>query len=404
MEHFVTTNKFVYRGQPYPGIPLFFDDQYYPIKVLNNYMLYLVFEQGSAESPLTWRSYADALLDYFCWLNANGLKWDDKPRMTKHGKEISNLALYQRWSAHDHRKPDGYNLANSTINNRVARIQFFYKWAKEYARLINFLPYVEVMKQKPYRHPDAFAHTHGKQYALSSNLKLPEKKQLPPVLSLEQCRELLACSISKTLKLMMKMMLGTGLRNEECRTFPRKYVFDPSGLDKSKRICISLDPRSMKLKGNKARDIYLSWQRMAALYEYTKYGEGVKRAHRYHDQFGVAPPLLFLQEQGQPWSENGLTNGFRKLWHGHERRGYKYPPVLSFKVTPHMLRHTYATMELYSERQKRGVGHALAWVRDRLGHSSIQTTTIYVHCLDLMEDQELNEWNQQLDRMMDDDK
>ena len=366
-------------------------------------MLYLVFEHGTAVSPLTWNNYADALLDYFNWLKANGLSWDDEPRLTKHGKEISNLALYQKWSEKEYRKPDGYHLSPSTINQRVGRIQYFYQWAKDIAKLIDWLPFVIVLKPKPQRHPDAFAHTHGKQYVQSSTLKLPQKKQLPKLLSLDQCRELISAPMSRTLKTMMKLMLGTGIRNEECRTFPRKYVFDPYRLDKQKRIRITLDPRDMALKGGKSRHIYVSWQLMATLYEYTQFGEGVERSKKYREQFGVESPLLFLNEQGRPWSENGLTYACRKLWAGYEKNGYVYPPTVGFRVTPHQLRHTFATMELYYEREKKGVGHALAWVRDRLGHSSIQTTTIYVNCLDLMEDQELNQYQEELDRMIRDE-
>jgi integrase len=206
--------------------------------------------------------------------------------------------------------------------------------------------------------------------------------------------------MNSTFKTMTRLMLSTGLRNEECRTFPRKYVMDPNKLDKQKPVKLTLNPRDMLIKGNKPRDIYLSWMMMNRLYQYTRFGEGPERADKYKKQFGVAPPLLFLSEQGQAWSENALTYAFRKLWAGYEKNGYIYPPVISFHVTPHMLRHTYATWTLYSMRKKNGIGHALAYVRDRLGHSSIQTTSIYVHCLDLMDEPELDDYQQDLDRMI----
>ncbi|MCJ7693787.1 MAG: site-specific integrase [Anaerolineaceae bacterium] len=406
MLKFITTEDFSYKRLSAPGIPLILNDSEIPHTVLNNFMFHLVYDQGSVESIQTLHNYADALIDYFSWLDANELSWDDKPRLTQKGKESSNLALYQRWSEKDYRKPNGYPLSPATINQRTGRVQAFYRWAKDIARLIDWLPYATVLKARPQRHPDAFAHMHAKQYVESSSLKLKLPKKLPKLLTMDECRKLLAAPMSKTVRTMTRLMLGTGIRNEECRTFPRKYVFDPTRLNKHKRIRIKLDPQDMNLKNNKERVIYMSWQLMAHLHEYTQFGEGVERETKYRERLGVMPPMLFLSERGMPWSEKGLNGTYRKFWTGYKRYGNKYPPFISFRVTPHMLRHTFATNELYHEQnmtqngRKKGIGHALAWVRDRLGHSSIQTTTIYVHCLDIMDDGELNEYQQELDHMM----
>ncbi|MEN8133380.1 MAG: tyrosine-type recombinase/integrase [Pseudomonadota bacterium] len=408
MHKFITTEEFVYKGRPCAGIPLLCDSERIPASVTNNYLLYLVFERGSANSPTTWDNYANALLDYFSWLEANGLEWDEEPRQTQKGKEVSNLALYQSWSQRDYKKPDGYPLSTGTINLRTACVQGFYKWARDVAGLIDWLPFITESKAIPQRHPDTFAHTHGQIFVESSTLTLPTKKKLPKLLNLDQCKELMAAPLSRTVKSMTRLMLSSGLRNQECRTFPRKYVFNPSGLDKRKRIRIELDPRDLLLKGNKERVIYVSWQTMASLYDYTRFGEGVERAKLFEEKTRIEPPMLFLNDKGEPWNEKGLNHAYRKLWAGFVRHSKKQPPVISFRVTPHMLRHTFATLELYHEAnavdrntgRKKGMGHALAWVRDRLGHSSIQTTTIYTHCLDIMDDHELNEYQQELDQMM----
>jgi site-specific recombinase XerD len=64
-----------------------------------------------------------------------------------------------------------------------------------------------------------------------------------------------------------------------------------------------------------------------------------------------------------------------------------------------MLRHTFATLELFAESQRKNLGAALAWVRDRMGHSSIATTTIYVHCLDMYGEQDLNMYQEAIDTL-----
>ncbi|WP_322105999.1 site-specific integrase [Paraburkholderia sp. J41] len=215
-------------------------------------------------------------------------------------------------------------------------------------------------------------------------------------LDIDQCRLLIRHCGSRTLRLMTKLMLQTGLRNEECRTFPTKYLFDPSPSRFSHRIAIDLRPSDMRLKGNRPRRIYASGQLLKDLFDFISFGEGAGRAKLYRIAQGEASPYVFLNRHGAPWSEKGLCNAYRKLWCPSE----PLRPDLGFKVTPHMLRHTFATLELYAESQHRNLGYALAWVRDRLGHASISTTTIYVHCLDMLGERHLNRYQQEIDALL----
>ena len=152
----------------------------------------------------------------------------------------------------------------------------------------------------------------------------------------------------------------------------------------------------MKIKGNRPRTVYVSGQLLKDLFDLANFGEGAVRANLYRMAHGESSPYVFLNKHGLPWSEKGLCNAYRKLWCA----GGPAKSVLDFKVTPHMLRHTFATLELYAESQNRNLGYALAWVRDRLGHASISTTTIYVHCLDMLGEQNLNRYQQELDALL----
>lgn len=407
MRQFVTTEDFIYNGQSLTGIPLLVDENSTPVSIVNSFMMYLVMQRGSAHSPNTWRNYSDSLYDYFSWLEAQKLKWDEEPLHTDIGKEISNLALYQRWSHVTYCKANGERLSNSTVNARIANIEAFYRWAKDIAKLIGWIPYVTVFKPVRLDHPGFMAHTHCQKIVESSDLRLPVKKSILKVLSLEQCRELLEVPMSRTLRIATWLMLCTGIRNEECRTFPRNYVFDPSGLNQNNRIRIDLDPREMKTKGSKPRSVYVTWQMMAVLYSYTKFGEGPLRANIFENKNGILPSVLFLNASGSPYSNKGLNNRYRDQWKGYEKRGKIYKPTLSFKINPHMLRHTFATMELYYESEKldkngnrKGLGHALKWIQKRLGHSSLLSVSIYVHCLEQLNGNELNAYQHELDRMM----
>lgn len=409
MHQYMTTGDFVFKGQSLPDLPFIIYNEGWPVLVTNSYILYLKLERGRVHSPKTLKSSSDSLYDYFSFLEAQGLKWNEPPCRTEFGKEASNLALYQRWCHDTYRKNNGDKLRHSTINIRIGHIESFYRWAKETARLIDWLPFVQIQKAVPRReHPDAMAHTHaGIRLIESSENRLPIKKEPLKVLTLEECWDLKAAPMSETLRNATWFMLGTGIRNEECRTFPRKYIFDPAKLDRNKRIRIYLDARDMKTKGDKARYIFVSWALMDALHQYNKFGEGVMRAKLFEKKYGCEPPILFLNNRGEPYSEKGLNNAYRKLYKVYESRGKFTPPVLSFEVHPHKLRHTFATMELYYESEKldkhgnrKGLGYALKWVQKRLGHSSLQSVSIYIHCLEQLDSSELNDYQQELDRMM----
>jgi integrase len=163
----------------------------------------------------------------------------------------------------------------------------------------------------------------------------------------------------------------------------------------------------MRTKGSKKRSVFITWQMMATLYTYTKFGERPVRARLFEKANRHPPLVLFLNDNGAPFSTKGLNNRYRDLWNGYEKREKSYPPAISFEIHPHKLRHTFATMELYYESEridkfgrKKGLGLALSWIQKRLGHSSLQSTSIYVHCLGQLDNHELNIYQQELDRMM----
>ncbi|MBN0224280.1 tyrosine-type recombinase/integrase, partial [Pseudomonas aeruginosa] len=68
-----------------------------------------------------------------------------------------------------------------------------------------------------------------------------------------------------------------------------------------------------------------------------------------------------------------------------------------FTVTPHMLRHTYATHTLHDMRRRKSVIDPLLYVRDRLGHSSVATTQRYLHLISMIEDDVMGEYQEFID-------
>ena len=138
-------------------------------------------------------------------------------------------------------------------------------------------------------------------------------------------------------------MLGTGLRNVECRSFPVDYVFNSQGKRQNIRIQVALDPDDMDLKNNKPRTIYMSWGLMMDLHHYLMFGEGALRINLYLEKQGTASPFVFLNKFGDPFNEHSLSTQLSRLWDD-----------LGFYVTPHMLR-TPTLQWSYRLRSKDGM-------------------------------------------------
>lgn len=387
-----TDPTFQIDGAALPDLPFLIDQECELVDVPNDYLLYVAVERGATRSPKTWRNHGEAIYDFFSWLEANGRRWEEPARSGAGGRRISSLASYRNWSlALISAKTGGARLKRSTINQRLTCLIGFYAWACKRG-LIAEVPWDADLRRVPEGHPSFLRHTHAAAYVEKDDLRLKVFKEPPKVLSLDQCRSLYAQCRSPTMRLMVALMLQTGLRNEECRSFPRKYVFDPSGLSARKRIRLDLSPSDMDLKNSKPRTVFVTWQCMRALFDYLSFSEGATRAKRGRRGASPAPHPVFLNKFGNEFSEKALNNAFRQLW--------ARPGRLPFHVTPHMLRHTYATLELFHQSTRMPTAQALAWVRDRLGHSSIQTTSIYLHTMELMDDDELNMYQGQLDAMV----
>jgi site-specific recombinase XerC len=131
---------------------------------------------------------------------------------------------------------------------------------------------------------------------------------------------------------------------------------------------------------------------MRELFDYLNFGEGARRANAHRQKTKTAPRSVFLNRFGDDFSEKAVNNAYRKLNTGKL--------AITFKVAPHMLRHTFATLELFHQSMRMPTAQALAWVRDRLGHNTLQTTSVYLHCIELMDDNELNDYQVQLDTMI----
>ena len=187
----------------------------------------------------------------------------------------------------------------------------------------------------------------------AANIESPKFRQsLPEFLSVDEVDRLLRQpdandTVGIRDKAMIELMYSTGLRvSELCGLRVSDLQMDPGCLR-----CIG--------KGNKERLVPVGHKALEAVQSYLR--EARKELSR-----GVTSPYLFLNQKGHKlnriafWKilgEYGRKAGLRKA------------------LTPHMLRHSFATHLL--DR-----GADLRSVQMMLGHSDISTTQIYTHVVE----------------------
>lgn len=125
---------------------------------------------------------------------------------------------------------------------------------------------------------------------------------------------------------------------------------------------IQLEERLVKVTGKGSKERILPLGRVAAAFT-REYLERVRPALLALNRDGVAGRSIFINHRGGPLTDRGV----RQIFHKYIRR-----VSCQEKITPHSLRHSFATHML--ER-----GADLRVVQELLGHVSVSTTQIYTH-------------------------
>ena len=370
----LASDAFTLNGVAYKGFPLILDDRMRLIEVAHDFLVHVCLRSGRVRSKKTWKRYGRDLYDFFGFVTANGLDW-------KQGEISGSLhpaEVYRDWALKE------CGLSRRTVNARLRTVLRLYRWSVSRGILDRF-PFEEVLVRVPHL-MGMLAHTDGSGgMRVSSQLLMREFVEPFRILTLDQCKRCLTMLSNTTHRLIFRLGLQTGLRSEEIRSFPLKYIFDPmrrADLVRKAKYRMRLSPADMCLKGSKARAIDVPVPLLVDLWRYAV----MERQRRARHGSGNCDALL-LTSQGTPFSEKAIEKVFRRLT---QRVG--------FAVTPHILRHVYATYTLQGLRERGFKGDGLLYVRDRLGHASITTTQIYLQMLrqldvDLMllHEQELSE-------------
>ncbi|MFL9882885.1 site-specific integrase [Paraburkholderia agricolaris] len=371
------TEDFVYAGRPRPGFPLILGDDVSPVEPFHGYLRYLLLEGGKALDVKTWENYGRYLWDFARFLQANELEWNAPFRAV--GESV--VRVYRDWQAND------LGLSPSTINHRLRLVAGFYRWAVEQGKLER-LPFTQTDVTVHGIEHDLAHVTGGSQTVSRPDIMLDEWQSEPVFLTAEQAGLARQAIKSTSQRLLFDLMARVGLRSVEARTFPLAYVFDPATKPYHKPgtlIDVRLDPRQMEIKFDKPRVVHVPYSLMEDMYAYTQF------ERNRHVVPGREQNTLLLTVTGNAYSKGSAHKVMLDL-------GRK----VGFAVRPLMLRHSYAIHTLMLLRANPSIKlEPLMYVRDRLGHTSVQMTMVYLRQIERLLGAEALSMMDEFDRLYD---
>jgi integrase/recombinase XerD len=286
--------------------------------LVEDFLQYLRHERGQAEH--TQKTYAALLNRFVTWAQTQKLT-DWKSVELKH---LTAFLLHERERLVENQPEGGARkLSSESIYLEIAALRAFYRFA-------------ETEKLLPSN--------------VAENLSLPRRwKRLPKALSDNEIKKLLAPELPATPQSLcdqavLELAYASGLRLAELRNIRLEQLHLDAGFV------------NVIGKGNKERVVPVGRTAVAALNRYLEAGRPKLVTPR-------TPAAVFLTGRGTPFA--AVT-----LWQRIKRRVAR--AGIGRNVTPHMLRHSFATHLLEH-------GADLRVIQELLGHASISTTEVYTH-------------------------
>lgn len=286
--------------------------------LVEDFLVYLRHERGQAEH--TQRTYAALLKKFIDWAGAKGIR-------TWQSVSVRHLQAFLQDERLRRRVGDPETstrrLSTESVYLEIAALRAFYRFAESEKLL-----------------PANVAET----------LSLPRRwKRLPKALTNDEMERLLMSEEPATPRTLcdqavLELAYASGLRLSELRALRLEQLHLDAGFV------------TVIGKGNKERVVPVGRKAIEALNRYIEAGR---------PKFVTArtPAAVFLNARGAAFAQT-------TLWSRIKRRVRR--AGISRNVTPHMLRHSFATHLLEH-------GADLRVIQELLGHASINTTEIYTH-------------------------
>jgi site-specific recombinase XerD len=287
-------------------------------ELIGEFLEHLEIERGL--SPLTVRNYDFWLRRFSGWLN----KFSPRTKLTDIGPSlIRRFRVYLARLPGRNRRP----MALTTQSYHVIALRSFLRWCAKVDLPAPSPEKIDVPKARS--HSLVFLNPDQLQRLLSA----------PPADNLQGLRD----------RALLETLFSTGLRVSELASLNRDQI------DLSRREF------SVIGKGGRARVVFLSARAAAWLERYLR---------QRRDHFSP----LFIRFAGKKPDPAARDESFRLTPRSIERLVEKYRKRagISVHVTPHSLRHSFASDLLQG-------GANLREVQELLGHKNVSTTQIYTH-------------------------
>jgi integrase/recombinase XerD len=289
--------------------------------LVEDFLQYLRHERGQAEH--TQKTYAGILKQFVAWAEKQKLT-DWKQVELKH---LMGFLEHERRRVLAHQpKESARRLSNESVYLEIAALRAFFRFAENEKLL-----------------PPA-------QAGIAEYLSLPRRwKRLPKALTDAEIKKLLEPESPETPsslcnQALLELAYASGLRLAELRGLRLEQLHLEAGF------------LNVIGKGNKERVVPVGKKAVEAMNRYLEAGRPKLVTPR-------SPANVFLTQRGSPFAP--VT-----LWLRIKRRARH--AGIARNITPHMLRHSFATHLLEH-------GADLRVIQELLGHANISTTEVYTH-------------------------
>jgi len=295
--------------------------------LVEDFLQFLRHERGQSEN--TAKTYAALLGKFTAWATENKIT-DWKSVELKHlmaflaDERIRNTSVGRPASRNEpSQKNSSRKLSSESVYLEIAALRAFYKFAENE----KILP-----------------------VNVAENLSLPRRwKRLPKALSNEEIEKILSPEPQETPEILrdqaiLELAYASGLRLSELKNLRLEQLHLEAGFI------------NVIGKGNKERVVPVGKKAIAAINRYIENARPKLVTPK-------SPANVFLTKRGTPFASVTL---WLRIKNCIKRAG------ISRNITPHMLRHSFATHLLEH-------GADLRVIQELLGHASISTTEIYTH-------------------------
>jgi len=241
----------------------------------------------------------------------------------------SYLRAMQGFAQHFHRAPDQLTqehireyqtylfrepkLSSSTVSQHVAALRFFYVKTLKRSYLPDEIPFPK------------------------------QRRRLPIILSQQEVARLIDCAANPLHRAVLMTLYSTGIRRGEL------VKLKVSDID-AQRMVIHV----YQGKGNRDREVQLSEKLLEELRSYWRWMR----------------PKTYLFPGYKNYRRTDVPISAKAVWHACRQAAKR--AGIEKKLSPHSLRHSYATHQLEA-------GADLASVQNLLGHADVRDTMIYLH-------------------------